>query len=56
MHYILESNFARLFIFLELPLQREVYINFYQFADLHILFFLLLSSFDNNFILIGHSK
>ena len=55
MHYILESTFAHIFLFLELTLQQEtyVYINLHQFAYIVLLF---LSSFDNNFILIGHSK
>ena len=56
MHYILESTFARIFLFLELPLQREIHINLHQFAHLHMLLLLLLSSFGNNFILTGHSK
>ena len=55
MHYILESTFARIFLFLELILQQEthIYINLH---NLHTFFLLFLSSFGNNFILIGHSK
>ena len=51
MHYILESTFARIFLFLELILQQEthIYNNLHQFA-------LFLSLFHNNVILIGHSK
>ena len=55
MHYILESTFARTFIILELPLQREIHINLHC-TFLHILFFVLLTSFDNNLIMIGNSK
>ena len=58
MHYILESTFARIFLFLELILQQEtpfttIYINLH---NLYTLFLLFLSLFHNNFILIGHSK
>ena len=58
MHYILESTFAGIFLFLELILQQEthIYNNLRQFANLHTLFLLFLSLFHNNFILIGHSK
>ena len=52
MHYILESTFARIFLFLELILQRETHI----YNNLHTLFLLFLSLFHNNFILFGHSK
>ena len=52
MHYILESNFSPVFLFLELPLQRETPI----YITLHTLFVLFLSLFNNNCILIGHSK
>ena len=50
MHCILESTFARIFLFLELTLQKETRI----YINLHTLFLLILSSFDNNFIMIGH--
>ena len=52
MHCILESTFARIFLFLELTLQKETRI----YINLHTLFLLILFSFDNNFISIGHSK
>ena len=52
MFYIRESTFARIFLFLERTLQHETHI----YINLHTLFLLFLSSFDNNFILIGHSK
>ena len=45
MHYILKSNFARIFRFLELTLQDET-----------LVFCTFFSSFDENFILTGHSK
>ena len=55
MHYILESTFARIFLFLEPTLQQEtdIYINSH---NLRILFLLFLSSLDNEFILIGYFK
>ena len=55
LHYILESTFARIFLFLELIHQQEthIYINLNNF---HILVLLFLSSYNNNFILIGHSR
>ena len=57
MHYILESNFRRIFLFLELTLQRETFTSIYiSLHDLHTLFLLFLSPFNNNFILIVHSK
>ena len=58
MHYILESTFARIFLFLELILQPEtvIYNNLINLHNLHTLFLLFLSLFHNNFILIGHSK
>ena len=49
MHYILEPTFARIFIFLELTLQQETH----NLQTLHLQF---LSSFDKDFILIGHLK
>ena len=52
MHYILESTFARIILFLELILQQETHI----YNNLHTLFLLFLSLLHNNFILIGHSK
>ena len=54
-HYILESSFARIFLILEPTLQQETHI-YTNLHNLHTLFLLFLSSFDNNFILIGHSK
>ena len=58
MHYILESTFARIFLFLELTLQQEthIYINLHQFAQFACIVFAFLSSLDNDFILIGHFK
>ena len=58
-HYILESTFARIFLFLEQTLQQEthIYINLHQLAQFACISFLLfLSSLDNDFILIGHFK
>ena len=53
-HYILESTFAHIFLFLELTLQQKtrIYINWHY---LHTLFLLFLSSLDNYFLL-GHLK
>ena len=58
MHYILESTFARIFLFLELILNQEthIYTIYINFHNLHTLFLLFFSLFHNNFILIGHSK
>ena len=57
MHYILESTFARIFLFLELTLQRLTFISIYiNSHNLCALFLLFLSSLDNDFILIGHFK
>ena len=55
MHYILESTFARIFLYLELTFQREthIYINLHNW---HTLFLLSLSTLGNYFILIGHLK
>ena len=55
MHCILESTFALILLFLEQILQQETHI-YTTLHNLHILFLLFLSSLDNNFILIGHSK
>ena len=54
-HYILESTFAHIFLFLELTLQQEthIYINWH---NLHTLLLLFLSSLDNYFLLLGHLK
>ena len=55
-HYILESTFPRIFLFLEPTLQQETHI-YTNLDNLHTLFFaFFFSSFDNNFILIDHSK
>ena len=58
MHYILDSTFARIFLFLKLILQQEtrIYNNLHQFAQFAYIVLLFLSLFHNNFILIGHSK
>ena len=62
MYYILESTFARIFLFLELALQQgtHIYINLHSFAQcticMHCFCYIFLSSFGNIFILIGHSK
>ena len=58
MHYILESTFARIFLFLEPTLQQEtdIYINLHQFAQFAYIVFAILSSLDNEFILIGYFK
>ena len=55
MHYIFKSTFVCSFLFLELTLQQEnqIYINLQNLQTWLLLF---LSLFDNNFILIGHSK
>ena len=55
MHYIHESTFARIFVFLERTLQQEIHI-YTNFHNLYTLFLPFLSSFENNFILIGHCK
>ena len=52
MHYILQSTFAHIFPFLELTLEQDTHI----YINLHTLFVLFLSTFDNNFILFDHSK
>ena len=56
-HYMFESTFASIFLFLEPILQQEThtYINVLQIVQF-VLFFLFLSLFENNFILIGHFK
>ena len=58
MHYILESTFASVFLFLELILKQEthIYNDSRQFAQFAHIGFAILSLFHNNFILIGHSK
>ena len=44
MHYILESIFARVFLFLELTLQDEthIYINFHEFAYIVFVIFVFV--------------
>ena len=56
MHYIRESTIARIFLSLQLTLTLQQETHVYINLHLHTLFVLFLSSFDNNFILIGHSK
>lgn len=51
-HYILESTLARIFLILDLTLQQGTHL----YIDSHALSLLLLSSFQYNFILIGHSN
>ena len=52
MHYILESTFVRIVLFLKVTPHQETHI----YINLRTLFLLFMSLFDNNFILIGYSK
>ena len=59
MHDILESAFARIFLFLHVfrtnpSAETDIYINLHQFAQFAYIVLLFLSSLDNEFILIGY--